>query len=165
MACTSKKYVGREATLEFVIGCGDTMPAEDDWKLIGAVRSISQTFTWDTTDATADDVVGAIRDNLATWLNYELSADGVNRRSDDATSNQVLLRKHFINPTETGGQPIILVRVTDPAVTTIAAVLLSEFALEYPYDEVATWSISAAVTGSTIGLSVTDTPVVPDPTA
>ena len=163
MSCTSKKYVGREATIEFVVSCGDVMPAEDDWMLIGAVRSISQTFTWDTVDATADDVKDAIRENLATWLNYEISADGVNRRSDDETSNQVALRKHFINPVETGGQPIIMVRVTDPAVTTIATMLMSEMSLDYPNDDVATWSLSASVTGSTIGLQVTDTPVGPDP--
>lgn len=165
MACTSKKYTGREATIEFVISCGDAMPAEEDWKLIGAVRSKTATYTWDTVDATADDVVGAIRDNLATWLNYELSADGVNYRSDEETVNQVLLRKHFITPTETGGQPIAMFRITDPAVTTVATMLMSEFALEYPYDDVATWSIAAAVTGSTVGLVVTDTPVVPEPTA
>lgn len=164
MACTSKKYVGREAVVEFVISCGEVMPAEDDWLLFGAVRSITQGFTWDTVDATADDVKDAVREQLATWLNYEFSADGVNRRADDETSNQVALRKHFINPVETGGQPIIMIRVTDPAVTTIATVLLSELSLEYPNDDVATWSISAAATGSVVGLVVSDTPVVPDPT-
>lgn len=161
MACTSKKYVGREVLLEFVIGCGDEMPAEDDWMIIGAGRSKSMTYTWDTVDATADDVEGAIRDNLATWLNFELSADGVCRRTDDATSNQALLLQHFINPTETSGQPIIVIRVTTPTLTTVAAMLMSEFSLEFPNDDVATWSLSAAVTGSTIGLSVTPTPVVP----
>lgn len=164
MACTSKKYVGREVLLEFVIACGDEMPAENDWLLIGAGRSKSMTFTWDTVDATADDVEGAIRDNLATWLNFELSADGVARRADDATANQALLFKHFINPVQTGGQPIIVIRVTDPKITVVAAMLLSEFSFEFPNDDVATWSLSAAVTGSTIGLMVTDTPVVPDPT-
>jgi len=165
MACVSKKYVGREVLLEFAIQCGDVMPAEDDWLIIGAGRSKSMTYTWDTVDATADDVEGAIRDNLATWLNFELSMDGVNRRTDDETSNQIALRKHFLNPVETGGQPIVVIRVTEPAITTVAAMLLSEFSLEFPYDDVATWSISAAVTGSTIGLMVFDTPVVPDPTA
>lgn len=165
MACQSSKYVGREVILEVHISCGDVMPPENEWELIGAGRSKSMTYTWDTVDATADDVVGAIRDNLATWLNFEISADGVNRRNDDEVSNQIKLRKHFLDPIETGGQPIVMIRVTEPSITTVATMLLSEFSVEFPYDDVATWSISAAVTGSALGLVVTDTPVVPDPTA
>lgn len=165
MACFSSKYTGREAVIEYYISCGETLPTEDQWVLFGAGRSKSATYTWDTVDATADDVQGAIRDNLATWLNFEISVDGVSRRTDDTNSGQIALRKHFLNPVETGGQPIIVVRITDPAITTVCAMLLSEMSLEYPYDDVATWSISAAVTGSTIGLMVFDTPVVPDPTA
>lgn len=145
------------------MGCGDTMPLDTEWRLFGAGRSKSLTLTYDTVDATADDVVGSIRDNLATWLNFEISADGVCRRSDDANSNQTALMKHFLNPVETGGQPIIVVRVTMPDITIVSAMLMSEFSREFPYDDVATWSLSMAVTGSTIGMVVTDTPVVPDP--
>lgn len=165
MPCESPKYVGREVVLEFVIDCGDTMPAEDDWKLIGAGRTKSFNATWDTVDATADDTVGNIRTNLASWLNFEMSADGVCRRADDANSNQTALLKHFVNPVETGGQPIIVIRLTMPDVTIVSAVLLSEFSREFPYDDIASWSISMSATDSTIGLSVTDTPVIPDPTA
>lgn len=164
MPCESPKYVGREVALEFVIDCGDTMPAEEDWKLFGAGRTKSINPTWDTVDATADDTVGNIRTNLATWLAFEISADGVCRRSDSANSNQTELLKHFLNPAQTGGQPIIVVRVTMPDVTIVTAVLMSEFTREFPYDDVATWSISMSATDSTIGMVVTDTPVVPDPT-
>ena len=122
------------------------------------------TLSYDTIDATADDVVGAIRDNLATWLNYELSADGVCRRSDSVNTNQTALMKHFLNPVETGGQPIIMTRVTMPDITIVSAMLMSEFSREFPYDDVATWSLSMSVTGSELGMVVTDTPVVPDPT-
>lgn len=122
MPCEVTKYVGREVALEFVIACGDEMPAEDDWKLFGAGRTKSINPTWDTVDATADDTVGNIRTNLATWLAFEISADGVCRRSDSANSNQTELLKHFLNPVQTGGQPIIVVRVTMPDVTIVTAV-------------------------------------------
>lgn len=164
MPCESPKYVGREVALEFVIACGDEMPADEDWKLFGAGRTKSMNPTWDTVDATADDTTGNIRTNLATWLAFEMSADGVCRRSDSANSNQTELLKHFLNPVQTGGQPIIVVRLTMPDVTIVTAVLMSEFTREFPYDDVATWSISMAATDSTIGMVVTDTPVVPDPT-
>lgn len=162
MACETNKFVGRVATVEYVIGCGDVMPAEDDWKVLGACRSKTQSFNWDTVDATADDTVGNTRDTLATWLNYELSVDGVCRK--DEAANQVQLEDHFISPTETGGQPIALFRITTPSRTTICAMLMSEYSLEYPNDDVATWSLTASVTNSVIGLVRTPTPVVPDPT-
>lgn len=163
MPCVSQKYTGREVLIEFSIACGDVPVLEEDWKLFGAGRSKSMTLTYDTVDATADDVVGAIRDNLATWLNYELTADGVCRRSDAANTNQTALMKHFLNPVETGGQPIIMTRVTMPDITIVSAMLMSEFSREFPYDDVATWSLSMSVTGSELGMVVTDTPVVPDP--
>lgn len=164
MPCQLAKYTGREVVIEFAIGCGDVAVPEEDWLLFGAGRSKSMTLTYDTVDATADDVVGAIRDNLATWLNYELTADGVCRRTDAANTNQTALMKHFLNPVETGGQPIIMTRVTMPDITIVSAMLMSEFSREFPYDDVATWSISMAVTGSELGMVVTDTPVVPEPT-
>lgn len=163
MPCETNRYVGKDVTLEYVIACGDEMPLESDWKRLGAMRTKSLTFSWDTVDATADDALTAIRSNLATWMNFELSADGVAIRGDSPIAvDQRDLKKHFLNPTETGGQPIIVVRVTAPDVTYICAMLLSNYTLEYPYDDVATWSIEASITTSEIGLVVEDTPTVPE---
>ncbi len=162
MPCETNRYVGKDVTLEYVISCGDAMPAELDWKRLGAMRTKSLTFTWDTVDATADDALTAIRSNLATWTNVELSADGVALRGTEQIAiDQRDLKKHYLNPTETGGQPIIVVRITAPDVTYIFAMLMSSYTLDYPYDDVATWSLEGSITTSTIGLSVEDTPVVP----
>ncbi|MNZ12934.1 Phage major tail protein 2 [compost metagenome] len=161
MACVSKKYVGREVLLEFAISCGDTEPLEADWKVFGAGRSKTLSLTYDTVDATADDSEGAIRDSLATWLTCEMSMDGVCRRGDTTDSNQAALLKHYINPTATGGQPIIMARLTMPDVTITSAMLMSEYSREFPNDDVATYSISLTATSSTVGFTVEDTPVVP----
>lgn len=161
MACTSKKYVGREVLIEFAVSCGDTAPATGDWKVFGAGRSKDLTLTYDTVDATADDSQGAVRENLATWLSCEMSVDGVCRRADATDSNQTALMKHFLNPTATGGQPIIVARLTMPDITIVSAMLISELSRSFPNDDVATWSLKMAATGSTLGLQVTDTPVVP----
>ena len=69
-----------------------------------------------------------------------------------------------IPPTLARGALGGIFRVTMPDVTIVTAVLMSEFTREFPYDDVATWSISMSATDSTIGMVVTDTPVVPDPT-
>lgn len=164
MPCQSAKYVGREVILEVVIDCGDVMPAEDDWKLIGAGRTKSMSGTWDTVDATADDTQGNLRTNLATFMNFEITADGTLRRADTADTVMVALTKHFFNPVATGGQPIILARLTYPDITIVSAMLMSECTRDAPHDDMATWNITMAATDSAIGFQVTDTPVVPDPT-
>ena len=161
MACQSKKYVGREVLIEFAISCGDAAPLPADWKVFGAGRSKNLTLTYDTVDATADDSQGAIRESLATWLACEISVDGVCRRADAADSNQTALMKHYINPTATGGQPIIMARLTMPDITITTAMLMTEFSREFPNDDVATWSLSMTATGSVVGFTVADTPVVP----
>lgn len=160
MGCETNRYSGKIVTLEYAIECGDVEPTT--WKRLGAMRTKSLTFTWDTNDATADDAIASIRSNIATWLNVELSADGVAIRGDSQLAiDQRDLRKHFLNPTETGGQPIIVVRITAPDLTFVFAMLMSSYGLEYPYDDTATWSIEGSITTSEIGLIVTDTPVVP----
>lgn len=158
--CESASFVGRETTLEFAIGCGDALPLEADWKFIGALRSNSLSTEYDTVDATADDSLNALREMLATFKTVTISADGVARRKDTATVNQVALLKHYLNPVATNGQPVVWLRRTDPRLTVVAYFLMSTYDLEAPYDEISTFSIEASTTASDFGIIVTDTPVV-----
>ena len=158
--CESSAFVGRETTLEYFIGCGDTLPLDSDWKFIGALRSNSMSTKYDTVDATADDSLNALREMLATFKTVTFSADGVARRADTATVNQVALLKHYLNPTATNGQPVVWIRRTDPRITVVAYILLSTYDLEAPYDEISTFSIEGTTTASDFGIIVTDTPVV-----
>lgn len=161
MPCESPKYVGREVAVEFVISCGDVMPAENEWLPIGAVRSKEDSSEWDNVDVTADDDQGNKRSVLATYRTDTLSLDGVSRRSDGTLSNQTLLYKHFKQPTETGSQPIAMFRITYPDITVIDTYLLTSFTRSSPYDDAATWSLEASSTTSAVGQVITDTPVVP----
>lgn len=160
MACESSAFLGRDTSLEFFIGCGDVLPVESDWKFIGALRSNSFSTEWDTTDATADDSVGAVREMLATFKTVTISTDGVARRTDDATHNQIALFQHYVNPVTTGGQPVVWLRRTDPRLTVVGYFLMSTYDLEAPYDDVATFSIEATSTASDFGVIITPTPVV-----
>lgn len=160
MACETSAFLGRDTSLEFAIGCGDQLPAESDWKFIGALRSNSLSTEWDTVDATADDSIGAVREMLATFKTVTISADGVARRADTATVHQTELLAHYLNPVATGGQPVVWLRRTDPRLTVVGYFLMSTYDLEAPYDEIATFSIEASSTASDFGLIVTPTPVV-----
>ncbi len=76
MGCNKTKYVGRDVVQEYAIGCGDVMPAAEDWKLFGSLRTKEFNLGWDTTDATDSDSIGALRENLATFQTLTMSGDG-----------------------------------------------------------------------------------------
>lgn len=156
MACETTKYVGRDVVLEYAIGCGDELPQPGEWKRIGAMRTKTFGLTWDTTDATADDSVGALRENLATFQTLEMGGDGVAKADDSA--NLVDLTKHVINPVATNGQPVVWMRMTFPDLTFTAFMLVSDVSRNAPYDDVVTYSLSASATASDFGLIVDDTP-------
>jgi uncharacterized protein YjdB len=111
----------------------------------------------DTVDATADDSVGSFRDTLITYKTFEVSIDGVTKRDDGTTSNQQLLANHF----ETDPQPYVWIRLTGPINSTTAFCVLTEFSEEYPYDDVATYSMTASATSRPGGLASVITSVTP----
>lgn len=156
--CKNNKYVGRDVVLEYSIGCGDVLPTSGQWKRMGAMRTKEFNAEWDSTDATADDSIGALRENLATFLSLTMSGDGTLTLIGAGADNLREVNKHFINPEATGGQPVMWMRMTFPDLTFTAFMLLSSFSRSAPYDDVATYSLEASATASDFGLIVEDTP-------
>lgn len=162
MACEKIKYVGRDVVLEYFIGCGDALPLSSDWKLMGSLRTKEFSLEWDTTDATADDSVGSLRENLATFQSLTISGDGVAKASGTGSANLIELTKHVAKPDATSGQPVVWLRMTFPDITFTAFMLLTTMSRSAPYDDVVTFDFEAQATASDFGLIVEDTP---DPTA
>ena len=158
MACNKTKFVGRDVVLEYVIGCGDELPTEGDWKRFGSMRTKEFTLEWDTTDATDADTVGALRENLATFLALSISGDGTVKASGTGAANLIELTKHVSNPAATSGQPVVWMRMTFPDLTFTCFMLLSSMSRSAPYDDVVTYSMEASATSSDFGLIVDDTP-------
>lgn len=158
MACKQLKFAGRSVVLEYAIKCGDEYPLEGDWKRIGSMRTKELTIEWDTIDATADDGVGALRENLASFQTMTISGDGVVKASGSGSADLIALQKHVIKPDATGGQPTVWLRMTFPDLTFIAYMLMSSFSRSAPYDDVVTYSLEASATASDFGLIVEDTP-------
>ncbi|MBV7482526.1 phage tail tube protein [Bordetella sp. BOR01] len=156
--CKNKKYVGRDVVLEYVIGCGDVLPAANEWKRFGAMRTKEFTAEWDSTDATADDSIGSLRENLATFLSLTMSGDGTLTLTGEGAANLKEMTKHFLNPVATSGQPVAWFRMTFPDLTFTAFMLLTSFSRSAPFDDVATYSMEATATASDFGLIVEDTP-------
>lgn len=158
MACNKTKYTGRDVVLEYVIGCGDALPAEADWKRFGSMRTKEFTLEWETADGTADDSVGALRENLATFQSLSISGDGTLKATGAGSANLIEMTKHVANPVATGGEPKAWLRMTFPDLTFVALMLVTNMSRSAPYDDVATYSLEASATASDFGLIVTDTP-------
>ncbi|TNF65769.1 Ig domain-containing protein [Streptococcus salivarius] len=165
MACNQLKYVGKVVVLEYAIACPDVMPAAGDWKRIGAMTGKNMSIEWDTADTTADDSVGSLRENLATFQSLTISGDGMLKAGDNVDAlNLKELNKHIVQPTATGGQPFVWLRMTYPDLTFIAPMLMSTFERDAPFDGPATYSLEASATASPYGLLVEDTPEPVAPT-
>lgn len=158
MACNKLKFPGKDVVLEYVIGCPEELPVEQDWKRFGSLRTKEFEISWDTTDATDADSVGSLRENLATFQTMTISGDGTVKASGTGAANLIELTKHVINPIATGGQPAIWLRMTFPDLTFTAYMLVSTLSRSAPYDDVTTYSFEASASASDFGLIVEDTP-------
>src|SRR5699024_6901103 len=142
------KFTGRSVILEYAIGCPDDFPTEQDWRRIGAMRTKEMTLEWDSTDATADDSIGALRENLATFQTASISGDGTVKASGAGAADLVSLTKHVANPEATGGQPNAWLRITFPDLTFTMYAMVSNMSRSAPYDDVVTYSFEATATAS-----------------
>ena len=158
MACEKTKFVGRDVVMEYFIGCGNVLPQPDQFKRIGSMRTKEQTMEWESTDATDDSSIGALREQLATFLSFGISGDGTVKKTANDSAHLVELTKHFANPVATGGQPKAWMRMTYPDLTFTCYMLLTNLSRSAPYDDVTTYSLEASSTTSPFGLLVDDTP-------
>ncbi len=158
MACNRKKFVGRDVVLEYHIGCGDVLPLESEWKRFGSMRTKSFEISWDTIDATDDESIGSLRENLALFQTLTMSGDGTVKVSTGGAANLTEITKHVARPDATGGQPTAWMRMTFPDLTFIAYMLIPTMGRSAPYDDVVTYTLEASATASDFGLIIEDTP-------
>lgn len=160
--CKLVKYTGKDVPIYYHIGCGDTLPTDGDWKRLMALRGKEVNISWDTIDATADDSVGALRDNIASYLTFSISGDGTLKNSGTGSAEAKEFTKHIIDPVATAGQPLAWLKIIFPDITITAFMLCATASRSAPYDDLATWSFEASAAPSDFGLIVEDTP---DPNA
>jgi predicted secreted protein len=156
--CANPKYLGRDVILEYAIQCGDVVPTSGQWKRVGSLRTKEFTLEWDTTDTTADDSIGALRENLATFQTMSITGDGTAKAFGAGSANLIELTKHVAKPDATGGQPVAWIRLTFPDLTFTCFMIVTNMSRSAPYDDVATFSFEASATASDFGLLVDDTP-------
>lgn len=160
MNCNQPNWVGNAVLVEALVACGDIDPRLSvDFFAIGSIRGKEFNSSADTVDTTADDSAGQVRTALVTYKSAEISLDGISKRDDGTTSNQTMLYKHFWNES----QPTCWLRFTYPDITIYAYVVMSAFNRSAPHDDVGTWSMEAAATGTGTALinpvMIEDTPI------
>lgn len=158
MACKKLKFPGKDVVLEYVIGCPDVLPTENEWKRFGSLRTKEFEVSWDTADASDSDSVGSLRENIATFQSLTISGDGTVKASGAGAANLIELTKHVFNPVATGGQPAVWLRMTFPDLTFTAYTLIATLGRSAPHDDTTTYNFEASATASDFGLIVEDTP-------
>lgn len=164
--CKSNAYSGKDVALEYALACGDVDPlgVGFNWLPLGAMRTKEFGLTWDTTDASSDQSIGALRENIATFKSLTISGDGVAYRTDTARSNLKALTKHVFNPGDDfADQPVAWLRMTFPDLTFIAYMIINDLSRSAPHDDVVTFSLEATATTSDFGLIILDTPSTDTP--
>lgn len=154
--CKSQKFTGRLAVLEYAIKCGDAVPGPSEWKRLGAMRTKDLNIEWETADGTADDSIGSLRENLATFQGLSVSGDGTLKVSGSGSAALIEMTKHVAKPE--GGEPVAWIRLTYPDLTFTFFAVVTNMSRSAPYDDVATYSFEASATASDFGLIVEDTP-------
>lgn len=144
----STQFVGRDVVVNYAIGLETADPAGLTFKRLGMMRGKSMKTSWDTVDTTADMSPAYTKTSLVTFKSVEFSGDGVS--FGDAVANQKEFKAHVINPgSATNNQPKVWLQMIDPDGDQYQGpFIVSEWSDDRPYDDTATWSISAASNGA-----------------
>lgn len=140
-------FVGRDVVVEFAIAEEDATLGSLSFVTLGMMRGKSMKTDWETADTTADDSPAYTKTSLVTFKAVQFSGDGVSR--DDAAYNQDTFRAHVISPgAGTSNQPKVWLRMTDPSgAIYVGPFIVTSWADERPYDDTATWSMTAMSNG------------------
>lgn len=138
--CTTEDYTGKDVALYYHIDCGNSKPAEGEWKRLGSMRTKTFEVNWETVDATTDTSPGNRRVNLTTFQTIEFSGDGKCRASGVDSTNLNEVNMHALVPD--GGKPVIWLKLMFPDISFIDFFNITNFSRSAPHDDIATFSIS-----------------------
>lgn len=159
MGCpTRQNYIGRDATIEFALQCGDVDPATASFLPIGAVDTKSFELTANETSVFSD-LSGGFDENLIVNSSFTISAEGYSIAEDGTLTNQTALYKYYFNAVQNSEQPTVLIRYTWPDVTLVAYMNISTFNRSDPSSDASTYTLNLTnAPSSDFPPTLTDTP-------
>ncbi|WP_058912870.1 phage tail tube protein [Entomohabitans teleogrylli] len=155
--CTTDntKLFGRAVLLEVADGCGDTVPAEAEFKLLMPGTSKTFDMSPNTTTSSADDTKGWV-ENIVTSNDLTLSFEGevrVNDRSDQYGVYKFI--KYYVTEVNNSRQPTLWVRMSFGQLQIQGYMVITSLSNDGGTDDIVTLSTEFKVAdGATV--SVTD---------
>lgn len=146
----STQFVGRDVVVNFAIAIETADPSGLTYKRLGMMRGKSMKTSWDTVDTTADMSPDYTKTSLVTFKAVEFSGDGVTY--GETVANQKEFKAHVVNPgVATNNQPKVWLQMIDPDGDKYEGpFIVGEWSDDRPYDDAATWSISASSNGAVV---------------
>lgn len=159
MGCpATANYIGRVATVEIAIQCGDVDPATATFLKLGAVTTKSFELSANETSVYSD-LSGGFDENLIVNSSFTISAEGYSIAQDGTDVNQTSVYKYYFNSFQANEQPTVLVRYTWPDVTLIAYMNINAFNRSDPVDDKSSYTIGFSKAPSpSYPPTLTDTP-------
>tara|TARA_R110000782_G_scaffold113250_2_gene203268 strand:+ start:670 stop:1152 length:483 start_codon:yes stop_codon:yes gene_type:complete len=134
----AKRFVGAKAVVEYAYGCRTDDPALLTFFPIMSLTSKSNTSTVSTTGTRTDSDTGQYTDMIVTGGEGSFQFDGI----VDVTDADVLnLRLQLSSNQQSNNGLYGFIRVTDPAITEVAFVLITQFDNNYDTESEATFSL------------------------
>ncbi|HAI8714158.1 Ig-like domain-containing protein [Escherichia marmotae] len=149
------KLIGRNAVLEVVEGCPDTVPQEADWKILGAMTTKSFDLSPNTVTSEADDTKGFV-EGLVTSVDFTISGDGEWRKRDKPGDfGPAYMTRYYLQETKAGRQPSVWIRLSFATITITAYMNTTAWSGEFGTGDIATFSAEFKVADAD-SVTVTD---------
>lgn len=153
--CGTTKMTGKNVALDINWEvCGDVAdPTLLEFKPLGGMRGKNLDLSQETEDVTDDRTVGDFAETIGTLKNFTFSGDGIMNYTDGNLNNLNALDAMYRQP----GPLYLHVRITEPALTTYAYMLVTNFSKSMPHDSAVTFDLEMVATTSDYGVVTVET--------
>ena len=153
--CGTTKTTGKQVAVDVNWSvCGNVAdPRQLEFVPLGGMRGKNLDLSQETEDVTDDRTVGDYTETIGTTKNFTFSADGIANYTDGNLNNLNAVEAMYRQP----GPLYLHVRITEPALTTYAYCLVTNFSKSFPHDSAVTFDLEMVATTSDYGVLTVET--------
>lgn len=153
--CGTTKTTGKQVAVDINWEvCGNVAdPRQLEFVPLGGMRGKNLDLSQETEDVTDDRTVGDYAETIGTTKNFTFSADGIANYTDGNLNNLNAVEAMYRQP----GPLYLHVRITEPALTTYAYCLVTNFSKSFPHDSAVTFDLEMVATTSDYGVLTVET--------
>lgn len=153
--CSVTKDTGKNVAIDVHWEtCGNVAdPTVLSFKPLGGMRGKAIDMSQETEDVTDDRSIGDFAETIGTLKNFTVTADGIMNYTDGNLNNLNAIDAMYRQP----GPLYLHVRITEPALTTYAYMLVTNFSKAMPHDSAVTFDLELVATTSDYGVLTVET--------